>query len=109
MKTKIKDFTGENIYVGFDVHKKSWQVSIMTEHAMHKGFSQPPSVETLVNYLQANFSGGTYHSAYEAGFCGFWIHRELEKLGVNSMVVNPADIPTTQKEQVQKEDKASNE
>lgn len=105
MKTKIKDFTGENIYVGFDVHKKSWQVSIMTDHATHKSFSQPPSVGTLVNYLQTNFSGGTYHSAYEAGFCGFWIHRELEKLGVNSVVVNPADIPTTQKEQVQKEDK----
>jgi transposase len=77
----------------------------MTEHAKHKGFSQPPSAEKLVNYLQTNFSGGTYHSAYEAGFCGFWIHRELEKLGVNSIIVNPADIPTTQKEKVQKEDK----
>lgn len=105
MKTKIKDFTGENIYVGFDVHKNSWQVSIMTDHSMHKNFSQPPSVEKLVNYLQTNFSGGTYHSAYEAGFCGFWIHRSLEKFGINSIVVNPADIPTTQKEQVQKEDK----
>lgn len=105
MKTKIKDFTGENIYVGFDVHKKSWQVSIMTDYATHKGFSQPPSVEKLVNYLQTNFSGGTYHSAYEAGFCGFWIHRKLEQLGIKSIVVNPADIPTTQKEQVQKEDK----
>ncbi len=105
MKTKIKDFSGENIYIGFDVHKKSWQVSIMTEHLTHKSFSHPPSVNALVNYLQTNFTGGVYHSAYEAGFCGFWIHRELEKLGVNSIVVNPADIPTTQKEQVQKEDK----
>ena len=105
MKTKVKDFTGENIYGGFDVHKKSWQVSIMTDHALHKSFSQPPSVEKLVNYLQTNFTGGTYHSAYEAGFCGFWIHRELEKFGVNSIVVNPADIPTTDKEKVQKEDK----
>jgi transposase len=105
MKNHIKDYTGENIYIGFDVHKKSWQVSIMTEHATHKSFSQPPSVEKLVNYLETNFTGGSYHSAYEAGFCGFWIHRELEKLGVNSIVVNPADIPTTQKEQVQKEDK----
>ena len=105
MKTKIKDFSGENIYVGFDVHKKSWQVSIMTDHSTHKSFSQPPSVKTLVSYLETNFTGGIYHSAYEAGFCGFGIHRELEKLGVNSIVVNPADIPTTQKEQVQKEDK----
>lgn len=105
MKTKIKDFKGENIYVGLDVHKKSWQVSIMTEHAAYKGFSQPPSVEKLVNYLQTNFSQGNFYSAYEAGFCGFWIHRELEKLGVNSIVVNAADIPTTNKEKVQKEDK----
>lgn len=105
MKTKIKDFSGENIYVGFDVHKNSWKVSIMTEHMSYKGFSQRPSVEKLVNYLQTNFAGGTYHSAYEAGFCGFWIHRELKKFGVNSLIVNPADIPTTQKEKVQKEDK----
>ena len=105
MKQKIKDFTGEDIYVGFDVHKKSWQVSIMTKHAMHKSFSQPPSVDALINYLRTNFSGGIYHSAYEAGFCGFGIHRELQKSGINSIVVNPADIPTTQKEQVQKEDK----
>ena len=106
MKTqKVIDFKGENIYVGFDVHKKSWQVTIMTDQITHKSFSQPPSPLALANYLQANFSGGTYHSAYEAGFCGFWIHRELEKLGINSIIVNPADIPTTQKEQVQKEDK----
>jgi len=105
MNTKIKDFSGENVYVGFDVHKRSWQVSIMTDYASYKSFSQPPSVEKLIKYLHTNFSGASYYSAYEAGFCGFWIHRELEKLGVNSIVVNPADIPTTQKDQVQKEDK----
>ena len=105
MKTKIQDFTGENIYVGLDVHKRSWQVSIMTDHSRHKSFSQPPMATTLVNYLETNFAGGIYHSAYEAGFCGFWIHRKLKELGVNSIVVNPADIPTTQKELVQKEDK----
>jgi transposase len=99
------DFTGENIYVGFDVHQKSWRVTILTDHVFNKSFSQEPSVEKLINYLQTNFAGGTYHSAYEAGFCGFGIHRELSKMGVNSIVVNPADIPTTHKEQVQKEDK----
>jgi len=106
MKTnKITDFSGEKIYIGFDVHKKNWQVTIMTEFATHKSYNQPPCATTLANYLQKNFAGGTYYSAYEAGFCGFWIHRELEKLGVNSIVVNPADIPTTHKEQVQKEDR----
>ena len=58
----------------------------------------------LRQYLVKTFPGGTYHSAYEAGFCGYWIHNKLKSMGVNSMVVNPADIPTTDKEKVQKED-----
>lgn len=104
MKQTI-DFNGQNIYVGFDVHKKDWKVTIMAESIVHKTFAQPPRPEVLVNYLKRNFPGGNYHSAYEAGFCGFWIHYELKKMGVNSIIVNPADIPTTQKEKVFKEDK----
>lgn len=48
---------------------------------------------------------GNYFSAYEAGFSGLWPHYKLTELGINNIVVNPADIPTTQKEKVQKEDK----
>jgi len=98
------NFSGQNIYVGFDVHLKSWKVTIMTEKLTHKTFSQSPKPELLYNYLTKNFPGGTYHSAYEAGFCGYWIHNKLKSYGINSMVVNPADIPTTDKEKVQKED-----
>jgi len=98
------DFTGQNIYVGFDVHLKNWRVTIMTEHLTHKTFSQPPKPEILHQYLAKNFPGGTYHSAYEAGFCGYWIHNKLKSLGINSMVVNPADIPTTDKERDRKDD-----
>jgi transposase len=99
------DFSGQNIYVGFDVHLKSWKVTIMTDHLVHKTFSQPPKPEVLYQYLKNNFPGGIYHSAYEAGFSGYWIHNRLTSLGIKSMVVNPADIPTTDKEKVQKEDK----
>ena len=98
------DFNGQNIYVGFDVHLKSWKVTIMTEKLTHKTFSQSPKPELLNNYLIKNFPGGIYHSAYEAGFCGYWIHNKLKSYGINSIVVNPADIPTTDKEKVQKED-----
>ena len=30
-----------------------------------------------------------YHSVYEAGFCGFWIHERLTALGIDNIVVNP--------------------
>ena len=98
------DFKGQNIYVGFDVHLKSWRVTIMTEKLTHKTFSQPPKPEVLYHYLTKTFPGGTYHSAYEAGFCGYWIHNKLVEFGIHSIVVNPADIPTTGKEKVQKDD-----
>ena len=101
--TKL-DFSGQNIYVGFDVHLKSWKVTIMTEALTHKTFSQDPNPTLLHSYLEKNFPGGVYYSAYEAGFCGYWIHNKLKSLGINSIVVNPADIPTSNKEIVQKED-----
>lgn len=99
------DFTGQNIYVGFDVHLKSWKITVMTEHMVHKTFSQSPNPKALHKYLFDHFPGGNYLSAYEAGFCGYWIHNQLTALGIASIVVNPSDIPTTQKEKVQKEDK----
>ena len=107
MEAQVKkiDFTGQNIYAGFDAHLKSWKVTVMAEDIVYKTFTQPPKPEVLYNYLKNNFPGGIYHSAYEAGFCGYWIHDKLVSFGIKSIVVNPADIPTTDKERVQKEDK----
>lgn len=102
-KNKL-DFSNQNIYVGFDVHKKSWKVTILVNDLHHKTFSQDPKPELLSEYLHRNFPGANYYSAYEAGFCGFWIHRSLTTLGIKSMIVNPADIPTTDKEKSSKED-----
>jgi transposase len=98
------DFKGHHIFTGFDVHLKSWKVTILTEKLHHKTFTQPPKPEVLHHYLTRNFPGGIYHTAYEAGFCGYWIHNKLKDLGIDSMVVNPADIPTTGKEKVMKDD-----
>ena len=99
------DFKDQNIYIGFDAHLNSWKVTVMTEKITHKTFSQPPDPKALYAYVVRNFPEATYYSAYEAGFCGYWIHNELLSLGINSIVVNPGDIPTTNKEKVQKEDK----
>ena len=99
------NFLGQEIYVGIDVHKKHWNVFIMSKHKEHKGFSQPPQAANLGNYLRRNFPGASYYSVYEAGFCGFWPHQELLKEGINNIVVNPADVPGMDKEKKNKSDK----
>ena len=98
------DFRGQNIYCGIDTHNKDWKTTIIVENTFHKTFTQKPEPEILSAYLSRNFPGGSYHAAYEAGFCGFWIQKELVRLGVKTIITNPADIPTTDKEKRQKED-----
>ena len=99
------DFSQQNIYVGLDVHKKQWKATIMSEHMTHKTFSMDPDPEKLHQYLEKNFPGGNYFTAYEAGFSGFWAHKKMEALGIKSIVVNAADVPTTHKDQERKNDK----
>ncbi|NIQ89473.1 MAG: IS110 family transposase [Deltaproteobacteria bacterium] len=104
-KSNKLDFTGQQIYVGMDIHKKSWSISILTDNLEHKTFTQPPHIEVLVKYLKRTFPGGTYKSVYEAGYCGFWIHDRFKEHGVQCLVVNPADVPTKDKERRHKTDR----
>jgi transposase len=102
--TKKIDFKGKDLFVGLDVHKKSWSVTIIVDSIEHRTFTQPPDPEALQKYLQRSFPGGNYQSAYEAGYCGYGIHRKLNDLGIKNMVINAADIPTTQKDKLHKRD-----
>ena len=104
IKSSKLDFTGQPIYIGLDVHKKSWSVSIFSKHGEHKTFTQPPEADKLVHYLRHYFPGGLYHAVYEAGFSGFWIHDQLKEKGIHCIVVNPADVPTKNKERRTKRD-----
>lgn len=98
------DFSGQNIYAGLDVHRKSWKVTICTEVLEHKTFTQPPEPKKLARYLERVFPNGNYHAVYEAGFSGFWAYDELSLLGINCTVVHPGDVPTTDKERRRKTD-----
>ncbi len=97
-------YKGKPIYVGLDVHKKQWSVSIYTSEVHHKTFSQPPEPESLKNYLDHHFPEAEVHCAYEASKFGFWIQRKLLEYSYISLVVNPADIPTSNKESTEKTD-----
>lgn len=98
------DFTGKKIYVGIDVHKRQWSVTILTEQIHHRTFSQPPDPGALHHYLTHHFPGANVECAYEATKLGFWIQRSLSEFGYSCLVVNPADIPSTTKESQQKRD-----
>ena len=99
------DFAGQDVWVGLDVAKRSWKVCILVGELFHRRFSQEPDVLALAHYLKRNFPGAQYHCVYEAGYSGFWIHDQLRALGIECIVVNPADVPTSDKERRVKTDR----
>ena len=99
------DYTNQDFFLGIDVHKKDWKVTVRTNGMELKTFSMDPSPGQLHGYMHKRYPGGSYHSVYEAGFCGYWIDRELKRYGFNNIVINPADVPSTQKEKSTKTDK----
>jgi transposase len=98
------DFSGQDIYVGIDTGKKNWVVTILAKDYEHKTFSQEPEPKKLIGYLRKHFPKANYLCAYEAGYFGFWIHKELTRMGAKCKVFHPADIPTTDKERRNRND-----
>lgn len=98
------DFTGQKIFIGLDVHKSTWSVSLRCNGIPLKDFSQEPDAHRLVRTLKATYPGADFYSAYEAGFCGTGIHERLTELGVNNIIVHAADIPQTDKQRKTKTD-----
>jgi transposase len=59
----------------------------------------------LKNYFDKNYPGAALKVVYEAGFCGFEIQRSLTGLGIDCIIVNPADVPSSDKDRKRKDDK----
>ena len=93
-KNQIKEFSirGKEVYVGIDVHKESWQVTVRMEgeEVFHGRIaSDYPVLRRLLN----RFAGSKMRVAYEAGPCGFGLHDQLNADGIEGIVVSPSLIP----------------
>jgi transposase len=95
----------QKLFIGLDIHKNSWAVDMRTDLFHHKYFTQKPEPVVLEKYVDSHFQNHQIHLCYEAGCCGFSAARYFLNLGWEVTVVNPADIPTTDKHNYQKTDK----
>ena len=93
------------LFIGMDVHKKSWTCHIKTDLFDFKTVTMPADPQRLIDYVQQHFNGHEVTCCYEAGCCGYWIARRLQQLNWKVLVVNAADVPRTNKQDWQKTDK----
>jgi transposase len=103
--SKVKaNFPDHTIDVGLDVHKRSWNAAIFLDGTYVRNIHQPPAPEALQKYLFTHYPSAHYRCAYESGKFGYWIQRAFAKAGIECLVVNPADIPSTYKDEIYKTD-----
>ena len=94
------------IYTGIDVHKKSWELRSASDHVLLKQIHMTkPSAWKVKEYLEKHYPRAIHKCVYEAGFSGYWLAEELTKLGIETLLVHPGDVPTTDKEKRTKTDK----
>lgn len=95
-----RDYTGKTIFVGIDVHKRTYALSVVCDGALVKRDVMPAYPERVVFYLKKYFTGARIKSAYEAGFSGFGLHRHLLENGIENIVVHAAAIEVSARDRV---------
>ena len=86
------------VYVGLDVHKETIAVAIARpgrEEPEYRGeiAHTRKAVEKLVERLSKEFGAALMLFCYEAGPCGYGLHRQILGLGHDCEVVAPSLIP----------------
>jgi transposase len=98
-------FNEQKIFIGIDVHKTTWAVSLITESGLKQRFAQKASAKELFDFLKKHYPDGEYHAVYEAGFCGFSVYYALKEYGIHCSIVHASDVPTTEYESMMKTDR----
>ena len=88
----MRDYTGSTIFLGMDVHKLTYSVTAICDGVIIKRDTIIADHMELISYCKRFFPNAKIKSAYEAGFCGFGLHRNLLADGIENIVVHPASI-----------------
>jgi len=84
-------------YVGLDTHKDTIAVAVADScGGKSRYYGEIPNTAEAVAKLTNKLSpdGGGVSFCYEAGPCGYGIHRQIMRLGHECVVVAPSLIPT---------------
>ena len=83
---------GKPIYVGIDVHKRDWVVTVLCQGEDLYHATVVPDPAALVRLLK-RFEASEVHTVYEAGPTGYWLHDALVEAGFDSIVTPPSLVP----------------
>jgi transposase len=92
MKSMTKPIQGEELFIGIDLHKRRWHVTVRVDEVEIFSNSIAGRWQELKKVLN-RYKGCRIHAVYEAGFFGFWLFDHLTNYGVDCIVTPPSLIP----------------
>ncbi len=87
-----RNYSGKKVFVGIDVHKKTYSLVAVCEGVIVKRWSMAASVSSCITQLKKYFKNSKIYSVYEAGFSGYSLHRALVEAGIENIVISPSSI-----------------
>jgi transposase len=106
-QTKVRniiDYSGKTICVGIDVHQKDYQVAKVYNGVCLGNHRMSADSDALIKHLRSHYPGAEFKCVYESCGWGFNLQRRLSAAGIDCIVVNAADVSTTDKERKRKTD-----
>ena len=97
---------GKPLYVGIDVHLKSWTVTVRTRDAELQTVSMVAGKEELERFL-SSYGGHAIQAVYEAGYFGYSLHDFLQERGIDCVVTPPSMVPESAGNRVKTDKKDS--
>jgi len=83
---------GKAVFVGVDLHRFKWHVTVRTEDQELFSGTLPGQWEALRQLLD-RYRGNSIQVVYEAGYFGFWLHDRVMAYGADCIVTPPSLLP----------------
>lgn len=83
---------GKTVFIGIDLHQKSWHMTAIVENQEVFSGNIPPDPEDLFKFLR-RFGCNPIEVAYEAGCFGFWLYELFMTYDIKCIVVPPSLVP----------------
>lgn len=95
----FKDMQGfafsKAVFCGIDMHHKHWNLCFYCDGQAIEKTRIDGDFSRLRKVLESYSTARQIHVVYEAGFCGFWLYRQLLAHGYLCTVTPPSMIPTS--------------
>ncbi len=81
------------VFIGIDIQKSPWIVSIYNDHGHYSTFEIAPIPQFLKRYVDATFGNVPVVCAYCAAPYSSWIHRLLTSFNYQCLVIDCEAVP----------------